>query len=101
MNKIIFDYSMKNIPIPPRLNYLKCLIALIVQKVEKFIKLLQWKPYLFGYPSNTTNDSNVGFLSGKAPPQNEHLNPIEDDLYGLFRNIEFKRVKNEFQKKLK
>ena len=39
MDKISYDYSMKNIPIPPESSYLKNLI----EKVEKFIKRLQWK----------------------------------------------------------
>ena len=39
-------------------------------------------------------------MSNKTPPQNENITPFENDIYELVRNIEFKNVKNEFQKKL-
>ena len=37
MDKISYDYSIKNIPIPPEYSYLKNLI----EKVEKLIKRLR------------------------------------------------------------
>ena len=39
MDHQAFDYSMKNIPIPSREFYLKCLI----EKTELVIKRLKWK----------------------------------------------------------
>ena len=97
MDKISYAYSMKNIPIPPESSYLKNLI----EKVEKFIKRLRWKGYLFEHPCDNTINDNFGFKSNKTPPQNEHLNPFENDIYELVKNIEFKNVKNKFQNKLK
>ena len=97
MNKINYDYSMKNIPIPPESSYLRNLI----EKVEKFIKRLRWKAYFFEHPCDNTTNDNFGFKSNKTPPQNEHLNPFENDIYELVKNIEFKNVKSEFQNKLK
>ena len=96
MEKISFDYSMKNIPIPPQSSYMKNLI----EKVEKFVKRIRWKAYFFEHPSEKTANENFGFMSNKTPPQNESINPFEDDIYELVKNIEFKSVKNKFQQKL-
>ena len=38
-----FGYSWKNIPIPSKTNYLKCMI----EKVESFVKRLRWKAFYF------------------------------------------------------
>ena len=92
MDKISYDYSMKNIPIPPESSYLKNLI----EKAEKLIKRLRWKAYFFEHPCDNATNDNFGFKSNKTPPQNEHLNPFENDIYELVKNIEFKNVKNEF-----
>ena len=96
MEKISFDYSMKNIPIPPQSSYMKNLI----EKVEKFVKRIRWKAYFFEHPSEKTANENFGFMSNKTPPQNESINPFEDDIYELVKDIEFKSVKNKFQQKL-
>ena len=81
MEKISFDYSMKNIPIPPQSSYMKNLI----EKVEKFVKRIRWKAYFFEHPSEKTVNENFGFMSNKTPPQNErkvltHLKMISMNL---------------------
>ena len=108
MNAINLGYSLKNIPIPPNNVYLKCL----VDKIENFVRRLRWKAFFFEKSTNdatfnNNNDNNVfkqeshGFKSLKTPPQNELLNPFENDLYDIMRNIEFKHRKNQFQSKMK
>ena len=92
MEKISFDYSMKNIPIPPQSSYMKNLIG----NVEKFVKRIRWKAYFFEHPSEKTATENFGFMSNKTPPQNESINPFEDDIYELVKDIQFKSVKNKF-----
>ena len=86
MERVKFNYSMKNIPIPSKNAYLKNLIF----KLESFIKRIRWKAYLFENSNEineTTTATNFGFKSVKAPPKNEHLNAFENDLYDLVRNI--------------
>ena len=39
-------------------------------------------------------------MSNKTPPQNESIIPFEDDMYEFVKGIEFKSVKNKFQRKL-
>ena len=38
-----FGFSLKDIPIPSKSNYLKCMI----EKVESFVKRLRWEAFYF------------------------------------------------------
>ena len=97
LTKTNFDYSLKNIPIPTKDEYLKCLI----HKVESFIKRLRWKVF---YLDNDTNEDDnketYGFKSEKVPPSNDALIPFENELYEMVRSIEFKNIKKEFLQNL-
>ena len=93
-----FGYSLKNIPIPTKSNYLKSM----VEKVESFIRRLRWKAYFFCKDAKRYDNASVnsfGFKSLATPPQNEHLKAFEDDIYEMIRKIEFTNVRNDFQKK--
>ena len=41
-----------------------------------------------------------GLKSNKCPPQLKELIPFEDDLIDLVKNIQFRKVRNDFQMKL-
>ena len=41
--------------------------------------------------------ANFGFKSVKTSPKNDNLNQFESDLYDMVQNIEFKKVKSNFQ----
>ena len=72
-----FGYSLKNIPIPTKSNYLKSM----VEKVESFIRRLRWKAYFFCKDAKRYDNASVnsfGFKSLATPPQNEHLKAFED-----------------------
>ena len=96
-----FGYSLKNIPIPTKSNYLKCL----TEKTENFIRRLRWKAYHFcqsnSQPVNESANGYFGFKTLTTPPPNEHLNAFENDLYDLIQKVEFTNVQNTFQQKLK
>ena len=70
----------------------KCLI----EKIEKFIKRLQWKAQFFEHPSNAATNGNFGFMSNKTLPQSEHFNRIKEDFYEQIRNNEFKIILHKF-----
>ena len=80
-----FDYSMKNIPIPTKGSYLKCL----VEKVESLIIRMRWKALFFNNNDSESNpNNNYGFKSKKTPPQDELLKPFEEDLIKrMLRNL--------------
>ena len=69
---------MKNIPIPPKhsVNH------------KNFPK------------KHSVNHKNFGFKSNSTPPQHELLSTFESDLCNMIRSINFKPVRNDFQKKL-
>ena len=99
MERVKFNYSMKNIPIPSKNANLKNLVF----KLESFIKRIRWKTYFFENSNEineTTTATNIRFISVKTPPKNEHLSAFENDLYDLVRNIEFKRINTAFENRL-
>ena len=66
------EYSTKNIPIPSKQDYLKCL----VEKSENLIKRMRWKAYFFDNNNDDSDNENnlrFGFKSNATPPSNQHL----------------------------
>ena len=98
MERVNYNYSLKNIPVPNNNSYLKNMIS----KVEALVRSMRWKAYFHDHTDiANTGKNNFGFKSAKAPPQNQLLIPFESDIYELIRTIEFKPVQNQFQKQLK
>ena len=86
MEKLIFSYSLKNIPTPNERTYKLQLIA----KIELFMKKLRWKAIFFINNSKETTESCAsgsvyGLKSNKCPPQLKELLPSEDDLIDLVK----------------
>ena len=99
MERVNFNYSMKNIPIPSKNAYVKKLIF----KLESFIKGIWWKAYFLDKPNkidDAATVNNFAFKSVLTPPKKEHLKTFEEDLYDLVRNIEFNRANTVFQNQL-
>ena len=97
MERVNFSYSLKSIPIPSKIAYLKNMTF----KLESFIKRIRWKAFFYEKSENTPETVvNFGFKSVRTPPENEHLNAFDADLNGIVRNIDFKRVSSEFQSKV-
>ena len=100
MDQVRFDYSTKNIPIPPKNSYLKSLI----EKVESVIKRMRWKAFFFDRNEEDSSDvvtnNSFGFKSRKCPPQNNELDKFEADLLDMVHNVKFRNVNNKFQNKL-
>ena len=73
----------------------------MIDKIENFIKRLQWKAFFFENPdANEEIFENFGFKSNLTLSQKEDLTPFENNLYDMVRNIEFKTGQNDFQKTL-
>ena len=97
MEKINFDYSLKNISIPSKKLYLKSLL----DKLNSFINRLRWKVFYFDHQHNCTDVSgNFGFKSENCPSQCHNLLDFESDLYEMARSVKFKRMNNPFQRQL-
>ena len=77
MNPTDLGYSLKNIPITSKYNYLKQL----TEKVENFIKRIRWKAYFFDKSDCDAGDNNnndecnpgFGFKTNLTPPQHDLL----------------------------
>ena len=82
-----YGYSLKNIPMPSKSRYLKCM----VDKVECFIRRLRWKAYHFCKENGQDDNrrfTEFDFKTPARPPQNEYLNTFENDMYEIIRTIE-------------
>ena len=98
MEQVQFDYSMKNIPIPPKQDYLIQLIS----SVEVFVKNIRWRAFHFLNPTQSNEQKETfGFNSTKPAPHVAELKDFENELFDLTKNIKFKDFNNNFQTKLK
>jgi len=100
MERINYNYSLKNIPIQSKNSYTKSMI----NKTESLVKRMRWKAFFHDNPTPDTNQqrNNFGFPSEKSPPQNKDLIPFENDMYNLIKYTQFKRPQtNQFQQTLK
>ena len=98
MEKINFNYSLKNIPTPTKTSYQ----LMLMEKIESVIKRMRWKAhfYLKKDPSSITYTS-YGFKTRNYPPQCKELQNFEKDLLDTIKLIKFRIVKDNFQRKLK
>ena len=105
MERINFGYSLKNIPIPSKKQYLKALI----DKTDKFIRRMRWKIYHFdrhnenesdNESEDDARDSNFGFGTEYCPHSHQALTAFENDLFDLISNLEYNDRRTEFQRKL-
>ena len=71
------EYSVKNIPIPPKQHYLKS----IMEKVESFITILRWKADFFDKKERVVSNMNLGFKSIFTHPQHELLPSFDSDIF--------------------
>ena len=101
MEKLNFSYSLKNIPIPDEKS---CKLRLS-EKIKIFIQKMRWRATFFiNNNKKATEDYKQGFsydlTSGRSPPQVKELIQFEDDLVRIVKELNFRKVKNNFQKVL-
>ena len=96
MEEIKFDYSMKNIPLPNRENYLKKMI----HEVQLFFQRFRWRFFWVNNDKPTKEKQTYGFKTEKSAPANNEMTHYENDIIHLISNIEYRDVTNEFQNKL-
>ena len=68
------------------------------------ITRMRWKAIRFNNETNKNEEQTTewyGLKSPYTPRQVKELIPFENDLVELIRNIKFRKVQNNFQKKLK
>ena len=99
MKKFNVNYSKKNI--------LTALIAqnklMLISKIEKIIKRMRWKvlEFLDKCDSNSNKNQKYSLKALKCPPAVEEMAQFQNDLLLLIQNLKFKKVHNDFQKRLR
>ena len=99
MKKSNVNYSKKNI--------LTALIAqyklMLISKIEKIINRMRWKvlEFLGKCDSNSNKNQKYSFKALKCPPTVKEMVQFQNDLLLLIQNLKFKKVHNDFQKRLR
>ena len=99
MEKINFNYSLKNIPTPSRSSYqLK-----LIDKIESVIKRMRWKAFFFlkDNNSNETARETFGFKSKRHPAQITEMQCFKKDLLDMIKSLKFRNAQDGFQSKMK
>ena len=78
MEKVQFNYSTRNIPLPSKHNYLLSMI----DKAESLIVRMRWKVKCFEneMDESVKNFNSYGFKSSKSPSPHKALAAFEGDL---------------------
>ena len=97
MEKINFNYSLKNIPTPTKTSYQ----LMLMEKIESVMKGMRWKAH-FHRKKDTNNIAytNYGFKTRNYPSQCKELQNFEKDLLDTIKLIKFRIVEDSFQRKL-
>ena len=97
MEKLAFNLSLKNIPIPPKKTYMKQLL----DKTDNFVSRIRWRTDRFLFPSKYENNKqSYGFKSTRTAPTSSLLKPFEDELFEIIANLEFNEHRSQFQNKM-
>ena len=98
LEQVRFGYSTKNIGIPGKQEYL----LRLTHSVSHFVNRLRWRVFFFLNPNEGGEGKETfGFKSLKPAPPSEGLKELESKLIDLIRSVETKKVKNNFQDKLR
>ena len=94
IEKLKFDYSMKNMPLRSERSYLLKLI----EQTKMVIKRMRWKVIYCGMKGNSIKTETYGSKTQKAPPPINELAAFKIDLIELVKNIKFQTVRNQLQR---
>ena len=100
MEKLQFDYSYKNVPVPHDDEYKMQLM----EKIELVIKRMRWKAHFFeenDENEETAQPETYEIKSLNCPPPIKGLTNFENDLFNIVKSIKFRKSRNQFQTKLK
>ena len=97
MERVTFDYSLKNIPIPSQKAYL----IELINSVEKFRSDLSWRCHIFLNPMIVNNKKTFEFKTTNRTPSVPELKEFELELVELVKNVKFRNnVRNTLQNTL-
>ena len=85
MEKLKFEYSTKNIPIPTERSYK----IQFIEKTEMILKRMRWKAIFQDTKKEKNNQRRYGLRSFKIPPPVKKLDAFESELIEWVKNIKF------------
>ena len=86
MNQVQFDFSLKNIPIPRKEDYLTELIS----SVSFFVSNLRFKVWHFLNPINANDKKETyGFRTTQPAPSVAEIKNFENAIYDFVKNVKF------------
>ena len=91
MEKLNFNYSLKNIPIPHETSYL----IKLREKIENVTKRMRWKALFFLNDDKDKPDDwreTFGFKSRKIPPSCKEMESFDKDFFNIISSIKFKTI---------
>ena len=103
MEKLQFDYSYKNIPIPSERNYK----LQLMEKIELVIKRMRWKAHFYNEKKDIkenethTIPETYGLNCLNCPPQVIELIQFQSDLLDMIKSLKFRKTGSHFQRTLK
>ena len=95
--KTNFNYSLKNIGEPSKMQYLLALI----DQTRKFVFRVRWRAFHILNPSRRDAKETFGFNTAKPAPKLKELELFENNMIDLINNIQFHKKSNSLQEKLK
>ena len=103
MEKLQFDYSHKNIPMPTERNDK----LQLMEKIELVIKRMRWKVHFYNEKKDVkenetqTIPENYCLKSLNCSPQVKELIQFESNLLDIIKLLKFQKTRSHFQKRLK
>ena len=95
--KFQIDYSLKNIPMPTKLEYQKTL----TNKMNEFLVRCRWKLFWYKNHDKRGKERNTyGFKSSKFPSTDKDIKEFEDDMIELIKTIEMRSFTNSLQNQM-
>ena len=99
MEKLSYDYSLKDIPMPSESSYR----IKLVEKIESVLRRMRWKAWFLLKEQCATKPSKktYGFKSRSFPEQCIELEQFEKDVFNVVKIVEFNNKRDKFQAQLK
>ena len=97
MERITFDYSLKNIPIAGCMYYKLSFI----ESEETLIRNMRWSAFFYLNPKERVHKETYSFRSRKAAPAIAEMKEFESGMAKMVNNLEFSNRTNQFQQQMK
>ena len=92
------NYSLKNIPMVSKFHYQKMLTA----KTELLLGRMRWKMFWSKQEQSKKKDfQSYGFKTPHYPPFMKELQPFEDDMVEMIKQVEMRNTSNPLQNQMR